>query len=160
MSINIKLLNIVMLLIAVFSLSFAYYVEYIMQLAACPLCIYQRFPFLIFMMIAISGIASGCVNNIYYLLTSIANMLLALYHTGVERQLFMMSSFCKPLVSTSASMSASDFKNMLYSKPLGMCNKPAIKIFELSMAEWNLLLSFILSLLFAILIFNNLKKKK
>jgi disulfide bond formation protein DsbB len=45
-------------------------------------------------------------------------------------------------------MSMDNFTQMLYSEPLGMCNKPALLIFELSMAEWNLILNIVLLVIF------------
>jgi disulfide bond formation protein DsbB len=59
---------ILLLLLASFCLFSAYFVEYIIQLAPCPLCIYQRFPYLIFIFVSIIAIAGkeykAC--NTYY----------------------------------------------------------------------------------------------
>ncbi|MBM3467237.1 MAG: disulfide bond formation protein B [Alphaproteobacteria bacterium] len=141
---------ILLLLLASFCLFSAYFVEYIMQLAACPLCIYQRFPYLIFIFISIIAVAGKEYEkcNIYLVITVIGAIILAGYHTGIERGVFVLSSLCKPLVSVAENISVHDFTKLLYSQKIAMCNKPALVIFNLSMTEWNLLLNIILLIFF------------
>ena len=148
MSIKVKNLYPCILLLSASSLAFAYFVEYIMHLAACPLCIYQRFPYLIFILLSLISMGDSKDYNRYFIITALVAILLAGYHTGVERGIFELSSLCTPLVSVTDNLSVSDFKKMLYSQQLGMCNKPALVIFGLSMTEWNLLLNLILLTIF------------
>ncbi len=148
MSISLKNAHIIMISIAVISLLAAYLAEYIFLLAPCPLCIYQRFPYLIFIMVGLIGLSSQCSYRKYYITVIIVAILIASYHTGIERGIFELSSFCKPLVSVSDNISVADFKEMLYHKQIALCNKPALVIFGLSMTEWNLLLNvFLLTML-------------
>ncbi len=141
---------ILLLLPASFCLFSAYFVEYIMQLTACPLCIYQRFPYLIFIFISIIAVAGKEYKkcNTYLVITAIGAIILAGYHTGIERGVFVLSSLCKPLVSVAKNISVHDFTKLLYSQKIAMCNKPALVIFNLSMTEWNLLLNIILLIFF------------
>ncbi len=141
---------ILLLLLASFCLFSAYFVEYIMQLAACPLCIYQRFPYLIFIFISIIAVAGKeyKVCNTYLVITALGAIVLAGYHTGIERGIFELSSLCKPLVSVSENISVQDFTKLLYNQKIAMCNKPALVVFNLSMTEWNLLLNIILLVFF------------
>lgn len=149
MSIKLKNPYILLLTFASFGLTFAYIVEYIMGLPVCPLCIYQRFPYLILIVLSIISISGQKELNKYYIITIIVAILLASYHTGVERGIFEMSGFCKPLVKISNNMSVSDFTKMLYSAgEIGQCNKPALVIFGLSMTEWNLILNLFLLTMF------------
>ncbi|RTK93023.1 MAG: disulfide bond formation protein B [Rickettsiales bacterium] len=144
MSMSLKKLHIIILFISVVSLVSAYFVEYIMALAGCHLCIYQRFPYLLLIMISIIGLSSNQSLRQYYIITFLISILLASYHTGIERGIFEVSIFCKPLVSISDNLSVSDFKNILYNEKLGTCNKPVLFILGLSMAEWNLFLNIML----------------
>jgi len=149
MSIKLKDPYILLLLFASFGLVFAYIVEYIMELPVCPLCIYQRFPYLILIVLSIISISGQSKLNKYYIITIVLAIFLASYHTGVERGIFEMSGFCKPLVKISNNMSVSDFTKMLYSAGgIGQCNKPALVIFGLSMTEWNLLFNLFLLTIF------------
>jgi len=134
-----------LLALSVFGLLFAYFVEYIMGLAACPLCIYQRFPYLIFIMLSIISLSGGGQSyNKYYIIITLVAIMLAAYHTSIELGIFEPSALCKPLVSIDADFSVSDFKKMLYSQKIGTCSKPALVIFGLSMTVWNLLLNVVL----------------
>lgn len=144
-----------MLFISICSIVCAYFVEYILSLAACPLCIYQRFPYLILFMLSIIGLSSNYKLRSFYQITFLLAIILAGYHTGVEKGWFEMSGLCKPLVSFESVTGVDAFKNMLYSGQLGMCNKPAILIMGFSMAEINLLLNIIL--LFASFAFKEVK---
>ena len=148
MSTKLKNPYILLLLLSSVSLLFAYFVEYVMHLAACPLCIYQRFPYLIFIMLSIISLSDSRNYSKYYVITAIFASLLAGYHTGIERGIFELSGFCTPLVSISDNVSVNDFKKMLYNEQIGMCNKPALVIFSLSMTEWNLLLNLTLLTIF------------
>lgn len=160
MSIKLRHLYILVLLFSCFALGFAYFVEYVMTLAACPLCIYQRFPYLIFITLCIMSISGQKNLQIYYILTVILGIILAAYHTGVERQLFQMSSFCKPLISSTDAMSVADFTKMLYHQQIGMCNKPALVIFGFSMTEWNLFANLGLFVFFTLCFAIDWKNKK
>ncbi len=147
---SMKLTNqyILLLLISAISLSFAYIVEYVMNLSACPLCIYQRFPYLIFIMLSIIAVSSKENYDRYFIITAIFACMLAGYHTGIERGIFELSAFCTPLVSVTDNLSIEDFTKMLYNEQIGTCNKPALVIFGLSMTEWNLLLNLALLTIF------------
>jgi len=149
MSIKLKNPYILLLLFASVGLTCAYIVEYIMGLPVCPLCVYQRFPYLILIILSIISISGQSKLSKYYIITIILAIFLASYHTGVERGIFEMSGFCKPLVKISNNMSVADFTKMLYSAGnLGQCNKPALVVFRLSMTEWNLILNLFLLAMF------------
>ena len=140
---------ILLILLSSFCLVSAYFVEYIMQLAACPLCIYQRFPYLILIVISLIAVTEKNYKpyNNYLLATVISAIILASYHTGIERGVFELSSLCKPLISITKDISVHDFTKLLYNQKIAMCNKPALVVFNLSMTEWNLLLNVMLLLL-------------
>ena len=149
MSIKLRNPYILLLIFSSTSLAFAYFVEYIMGFSACSLCVYQRFPYLIF--IALSLISLSTTKNYikYYIITAIFAILLAFYHTGIEREIFELSSFCKPLILNLEKLDFNDFiKALEYNNKIPMCNKPTLIILGLSMTEWNLLCNIILLILF------------
>ena len=157
MSINLKNQHVIIIIISVISLLTAYLAEYIFLLTPCPLCVYQRFPYLIFIMLGIISLSSQYSYRKYYITVTIIAIIIAFYHTGIERGIFELSSFCKPLVSVGDSISVADFKKMLYHKEIALCNKPALVIFGLSLTEWNLLLN--IFLLTMLCMFKNQSKK-
>jgi disulfide bond formation protein DsbB len=149
MSIKLKDPYILLLILSSGSLAFAFVAEYIFGLAPCPLCMYQRFPFMILIILSIISASGHNGLGKYYIITAIFACYIAGYHTGVERGIFEMSSICTPLVKISDSMSVADFKQMLYSAgPIAQCNKPSLVIFKLSLTEWNLLLNLVLLTIF------------
>lgn len=147
MSINLKDNHLLFITISMIALMVAYFVEYFMSLVACPLCVYQRFPYVILIFIAIIGIASNHKLTRYYVLTIIVAIILSVYHTGIEHGLFEMSSLCKPLVQVRDDLSIAEFQKMLPDAQIGVCNKPALVICGLSMTEWNLFFNIILLLI-------------
>lgn len=145
----IKHFHIGILGLCIISLSAAFIVEYLMDLSPCPLCVYQRFPFLALICTSICAVQEKHVQVSkkwlnWYLIFFLIAIFLTVYHTGVERGIFEMSSFCKPAISIPANFDVVDFKNMLESISAVQCDKPALTIFALSMAEWNLLLNIFL----------------
>ena len=150
---------ILLILLSVFCLMSAYFVEYMMQLKPCSLCVYQRFPYLILIVISLIAVAEKNYKkyNKYLIVTLIIAIVIAGYHTGVEKGIFELSSLCKPLISVTNDISISDFTKILYNQDIVMCNKPALVIFNLSMTEWNLLLN--LTLLIFCIKFNNFQEK-
>jgi disulfide bond formation protein DsbB len=150
---NFRLLHIGIISISVFALAFAYYVEYVMELAPCPLCIYQRFPYLALIKVSITALIIKKLSK-YTLFFIVLNLfiavLLAGYHSGVEREIFKPSSLCSSLVHIPEKLSIQEIKKMFYNKPIATCTKPALVVFCLSMTEWNLLLN--IGLLFGVLI--------
>ncbi|MBA2628838.1 MAG: disulfide bond formation protein B, partial [Rickettsiaceae bacterium] len=114
MSINLKNIHIIMIAASVISLLTAYLAEYIFLLAPCPLCLYQRFPYLIFIMLGLIGSSGQYSCRTHYITVTIIAIIIAFYHTGIERGIFELSSFCKPLVSVSKNISVADFKELLY----------------------------------------------
>lgn len=146
MSIKVKNLHVLLLLISSFVLFIAYVTEYIMGLFPCSLCIYQRFPHLILIVLSIISISGGHVLNKYYLITIIFAIIIASYHLGLEKDIFRSSFICKrQMIMHIKHLSVLDFSKMIYnSNYIGQCSKPVLTILGLSMTELNLILNLFL----------------
>lgn len=148
-----RILHISLLSIGILTLSIAYFVEYILHYQPCPLCIYQRFPYLFIIKISIVALIIKKISK-YSLFFIVLNLfgacILAGYHTGVERGIFQPSVLCSTLVHIPKHLSIENIKTMFYSQTVSTCTKAAVKLFGISMTEWNLLLNF--SLLLAVLL--------
>lgn len=138
------------MILSIFSLFFSYLVEYVGHLTPCPLCIYQRFPYLIFIFITIMCLAQQkySVYNKYVIAMTIVAIILAGYHTAIERGMLELSSFCKPLIQIKDNISVSDFTKLLYNQDVPLCNRPLLVMFGFSMTEWNLFLNLLLFVFF------------
>ena len=139
-----RLLFIILICISITALAAAYYSEYVMGLEPCPLCIYQRIPYFILIKLSIVALIIRKVSKygvILVILTLFGACLLSGYHSGVERGIFKPTSLCASVIKIPEHLSISDIKTMLYNKGVASCTKPALKVLDLSMAEWNLLLN-------------------
>ena len=148
-----RILHISLVSIGILALSIAYFVEYILHYQPCPLCIYQRFPYLFIIKISIVALIIKKISK-YSLLFIVLNLfgacVLAGYHSGVERGVFQPSALCSTLVHIPKHLSIENIKTMFYSQTISTCTKAAVKLFGISMTEWNFLLNF--SLLLAVLL--------
>lgn len=146
-----------MLILAAGGLAIAFIVEYLMHLEACPLCIYQRFPYLVIIALAVYDLQRQKFTIYSYLGLFALSIFIASYHSGVERGVFELSSLCRPLITIHSGISASDFVNMLGDASSATCDKPALVVLSLSMTEWNLLFNLFL---FTISLYVNFRLKK
>ena len=82
------------LIFSVFSILFAFYVEYILGHKPCNLCLLQRLPYIATIILIILVIILKNFEKLSFLLLSLiflAGSLLAIYHVGIERGLFSES---------------------------------------------------------------------
>ncbi|WP_316355182.1 disulfide bond formation protein B [Candidatus Trichorickettsia mobilis] len=141
---SFRLLFITLICISITALATAYYAEYVMGLEPCPLCLYQRLPYLALIKLAVVALIFKKISKygiIFVMLTLFVACLLAGYNSGVERGIFKPTSLCSSAIKIPEHLSINDIKTMLYNKGVASCTRPAIKVLELSMAEWNLLLN-------------------
>jgi disulfide bond formation protein DsbB len=129
------------LIASVSSLALAYFVELVLKHAPCELCLYQRIPF--FVIILISGFALVVnrfvrLSKIIILLSLGFNLIISGYHSGIEQGVF------SPLKPCALSESLSHGKEL---PEAASCDRPSFFVFGLSMAQWNFIWN--LSLVFA-----------
>jgi len=142
---NFRFLYVGLISLSVFALSSAYFAEYVMKLAPCSLCIYARFPYLALIKLSITGLVIRKLSKytmILIILTLFCASSIALYHSGVERGFWEPSKICNTLIHIPDHLSVKDIRKMFESQEnTPSCTKAALKIFNLSLAEWNLLLN-------------------
>ena len=139
---------IVLLLYISFSLFAAYYIEYGLGHKSCSLCLYQKIPY-IFSIILILNILFTQKYKKITLITlsfiSIVGTILALYHLGIEQEIFS-DSFCEVATSYKEGEIKEVLKNVNDS-PLS-CKNPSFKTFGLSLAALNAISSLFLFFIF------------
>ena len=120
----------------------ALFFQYVVGLAPCELCIWQRWPhlaavvlgavvfFLPSRIVVLAGAAAAGVAGV-----------LGFYHTGVERGWFAGPQACSGPTDISA-MSAEQLLNHVLAAPVVRCTDVAWEMLGLSMASWNAILSF------------------
>jgi disulfide bond formation protein DsbB len=129
----------------------ALFIEYILKVKPCALCIYQRYPYyLILLLSALFFLKNNWKNQLMVLiiLMSIVSFFLAGYHVGIENGLINELSSCKTEVSKN--MSKDILLKELQSKLAPSCKDVDFKLFGLSLASINMIMSLILTILYYI----------
>ena len=139
--------------ISAFSLAAAFTAEYGFGLEPCILCLYQRIPFLIAILLGFVGWAmrSSRLSNLWHLgflsLVFAANAILAFYHAGVEQHWWV--SFLEGCAVPEISTDPDEMLQIIMAAPTVRCDEIpwADPILGLSMAAYNALLCLGLSIL-------------
>ena len=152
---EIRRFYLIIFIFSLLSLIIALYIEFFLGYSPCKLCIYQRMPYLIAIFITFLG-RSYYKNLIWLyalLLIFFSSFLLSGYHFGIEQGVFNEFSGC-----TRNSLNITDKNKILelLNSDVNSCKNVDFKIFGLSLAAINLLLSFIIF----ILIFKVIKNEK
>jgi len=148
------------LLFSIFAVSSAYFIEYILGHQPCNLCLIERIPYAISILIITICLLTQKFEKITLIILSItffAATLLSFYHFGIE-QGFIKESFVCDLKNPSNALSREELLNQLKEMPIS-CKDVTFKIFGLSLATFNIFISIILSAI-TIKIFLNYEKNK
>ncbi len=129
------------------ALTGALYAQFALHLEPCILCLYQRIPFVVAMILALAGLAlrnnPKAVQTVLGLcsLAFLINAAIALYHSGVERHWWVSA------VEGCAVPNFAENPNLLekiLTTPSSLCSVIpwADPVLGLSMANYNVLFSF------------------
>ena len=135
----------------------ALYIEFYLGYSPCKLCIYQRIPYLIAIFVTLLGINyyKNLIWLYFLLITFFLSFLLSGYHFGIEQEIFKEFSGC-----TGNSINIIDKNELLklLNSEVNTCKNVDFKIFGLSLATINFLLSFIVFILILKVIKNEKNK--
>ena len=141
---TIKKFYLVIFLISIISLLGAVFIENVLEQNPCRLCLYQRIPYLISIFICFFGF--NYYKNFLWmyllLILFIISAILAGYHVGIENSIFEEFSGC-----TSKNINITNKLDLLNNlkKTMPSCKNVDFKIFGLSLATINLIISLIIS---------------
>ena len=131
-------------MISIFTILSALYIEHILSIPACKLCLYQRVPYMLSIIICFFGYFF--LNNkiwLYLLIISfVSSVAISGYHLGIEKNIFIEFSGC-----TNENLNTIDKVELLQSLNnfLPNCKDVNFRIFGLSLATINFLLSIALT---------------
>ena len=153
---NLQIFFILIFTLSFFSLAAALYVEYILDFKPCILCIYQRIPYAIAILISLISFFSGNKNVLLLILalTFVTSVLLSGYHISIEKGLV------KPIFScTGENIYAIQKEEIL--KSLNNiqpdCKNVNFSLFGISLATLNFIISFVITVII-VYIFRYAKK--
>jgi len=154
---EIKKIYLIIFIISLLSLLIALYIEFFLDYKPCKLCIYQRIPYLIAIFLTFLGISYSKKLIWLYalLLIFFLSFLLSGYHVGIEQEIFQEFSGC-----TGNSLNITDKNELLklLNSEINSCKNVDFKIFGLSLATINFLLSFLIFVLILKVILNEKNK--
>lgn len=135
--------------IAAMALSMAFIAEHVFGLLPCILCVYQRVPYAIIIVLGFLGAlmagrspsASGGMVGLISL-SFLANSLIAFYHSGVERHWW--KSIFESCAAPELEGSITDVLAKIQAAPAVRCDEIpwADPVFGLSMANYNVVFCF------------------
>ena len=133
-------------LFSIFILIVAYIIQYVLDHKPCNLCLIERVPYFSAIIIISIFLFFKKFEKIYLIILSLiffSAALVSFYHFGIE-QGFIQESFACDLSIKNGDLSKKDLLNQLKESPVS-CKDVTFKIFGLSLATFNILISLILS---------------
>ena len=146
--------------ILILSLFSAYYIEFVLGHKPCKLCIYQRYPYFISILLLINIFFLKKLIRLSLLFLSLVSLfgsILAFYHFGIEQGFFDESVVCETK-KLNQILSKEDLLKQLKQNTIS-CKKVTFRLLGLSLASINTIFSLVLSYIF-FLIFKNYENNK
>ena len=144
-----KNILIVILFLLLVSLISAYIIEYILEQEPCKLCIYQRFPYFVSILLLLNILLlrkyiKQCL--LILSLVSLCGSAIAFYHFGIEQGFFNESLVCETK-DLGQNLSKEEVLKQLKENTIS-CKNVTFRVFGLSLATINTIFSFVLFYIF------------
>jgi disulfide bond formation protein DsbB len=145
-----KIILSLILVFSIFAILAAYLIQYVLGHEPCNLCLIERIPYIVSIMIISICLFTQKFEKITLItlsLTFFIAVLLSFYHFGIE-QGFIKESLVCDLNNQNNELSKEALLNQLKKMPVS-CKDVTFKIFGLSLATFNIFISIILSVITA-----------
>ena len=134
-------------LISFIALISAYFIEYILGHQPCNLCVYERIPYFLAILIVLINYKYNKLEK--YLILSLAIIfliatILSLYHLGIEQGFIQESLLCD-LEKGANIVDKDEILKQLQQKSIS-CKDVTFKIFGLSLTNFNIIISLLLTI--------------
>ena len=142
-------------IISIVALASAFFIEHVLGHQPCNLCIMERIPYLLAIVIVLLNYKFIRFEKYFILVLTLiflAATALSLYHLGIEQGYIKESLFCE-LNKGSNLLTKEDILKQLQQKKIS-CQDVTFKIFGLSLTSYNILISLIISISTAKIYFN------
>ena len=142
-------------LISIFALTSAFFIEYVLGHQPCNLCILERIPYILAIIIIVLNYRFIHLEKYFILLLILIFLvatILSLYHLGIE-QGFIKESLVCDLKNGSNLLSKEDILKQLQQKNVS-CQDVTFKMFGLSLTSYNILISLIITIFITRIYFN------
>ena len=146
--INKTLIIRLIFLISILALASAFFIEYVLGHQPCNLCILERVPYLLAIIIILLNYKFIHLQKYFILLLFLIFLvatILSLYHLGIE-QGFIKESLVCDLKNGSNLLSKEDILKQLRQKNVS-CQDVTFKIFGLSLTTYNIIISLLITII-------------
>ena len=146
--------------ISLISIISAFFIEYVLGYQPCNLCLIQRIPYLLCLILIILNYYQKKNEKFIILLLILSfsfSFLISFYHFGIEQGFFEESTVCK-MKNTSDIISKEELLKQLQLKTVS-CKDVTFRILGFSLTTFNMVISLILVIL-SLKIFKNYEKFK
>jgi len=133
----------------IFVLSVAYFIEFVLDHEPCNLCVFERIPYLVSIILISFLIFTNKFEKIIIVvlaLVFILGTIISFYHYGIEEGFFSESMLCD-LRNEQFNLNKNELLKELEKKTVS-CKDVTFRFFGLSLATINTMLSFIQSVIF------------
>ena len=134
-------------LVSIIALVSAFFIEYVLGHQPCNLCVLERIPYLLAIIVVLLNYKFIQFEKFFILLLTIiflASTALSLYHLGIE-QGFIQESLVCDLKNGSNLLSKEEILKQLQEKSVN-CKDVTFKIFGLSLTSYNILISLLITI--------------
>ena len=145
----------IIFLISIFALASAFFIEHVLGYQPCNLCILERIPYLLAIIIIVLNYKFINLEKYFIallMLIFLAATILSLYHLGIEQGFIEESLFCD-LKKGSNLLSKEDILKQLQEKNVS-CKNVTFKIMGFSLTSYNILISLLINISTAKIYFN------
>jgi len=137
----------VIFLISFVALISAYFIEYTLGYQPCNLCLYERIPYVLAILILLVNFKYNKLEKhfiLFLIIIFFIATLLSLYHLGIEQGLIEESLLCN-LEKEANIIDKDEILKQLQQKNIS-CKDVAFKIFGLSLTSFNIIISLLLTI--------------
>jgi disulfide bond formation protein DsbB len=149
LNLNKKKFLLLTFLISLFALISAYFIEYILGYQPCNLCLIERIPYVIALIIITINFKFNHLERYLILLlvfVFLTSTLISLYHLGIE-QGFIKESLVCDLKNSSKILSKEEILQQLQQKIVS-CKDVTFKILGFSLTTLNIIISLLITIVF------------
>ena len=136
-------------LVSLFALISAYFIEYVLGHQPCNLCLIERIPYLVALIIIVVNYKFNHLEKYLILLlifVFLAGTFISLYHLGIEQGFIKESLLCD-LKNGSKILTKEELLQQLQEKMVS-CKDVTFKIFGFSLTTLNLIISLLITIIF------------
>ncbi|MBM3579404.1 MAG: disulfide bond formation protein B [Alphaproteobacteria bacterium] len=134
---------VLLLLASSFALVFAYILQFVFDYQPCILCLYQRLPFFIIIVLSACGLILFSSERlvkiavVFCIILLAVNVAISFYHFGVEEKIFTGPTNCEDVSNLNKATSLEELKLVIGKAKAVPCDEPQLKFLKLSLATWN-----------------------